>query len=154
IAVAAVIAAVLVAGAALAGAQHRVAAPPSTFTATFLDVGQGDATLFQAPGAIVLVDGGPPESDVVAKLRARGVSSLDVVVLTHAPRDQGGGVEAVVRALPVGLRIDGGAGSKEPRHARIVAAARARGDRVTAAVAGESLTLGGLRLRVLSPPAG
>jgi competence protein ComEC len=128
-------------------------APPSRFTATFLDVGQGDATLFQAPGVSVLVDGGPPEANVLAKLRAKGVDSLDLVVLTHAQRDHEGGLEAVVRALPVGVLLDGGGGLPDPAHARIVAAAHARGARVVAGVAGVALRIGRLRARVLSPPA-
>src|SRR5262249_20384950 len=44
IALAAAIAGVVLAGAVIAAGQRRVPAPPSTFTATFLDVGQGDAT--------------------------------------------------------------------------------------------------------------
>ena len=37
--------------------------PPGRFTVSFLDVGQGDATLVQAPGNVaILFDGGPPEA--------------------------------------------------------------------------------------------
>lgn len=149
-ALAAVLLGVAGAGAAI-GRQAPV--PPSRFTATFLDVGQGDATLFQAPGASLLVDGGPPEANVAAKLRAHGVSSLDVVVLTHAQRDHEGGLEAVVRKFRVGLLLDGGTG-RDPVHARIVAAARARGTPVVQGAAGQAFRLGRLRVQVLSPPAG
>ncbi len=57
---------------------------------------------------------------MVAKLRAHGVRGLDVVVLTHGPADHEGGLEAVVGALPVRLLLDGAAGSRAARHARIV----------------------------------
>ena len=68
---------------------------PRNFTVTFLDVGQGDATLIQAPGGFAaLVDGGPPEADVASELRARGVTRLQVVVLTHAQEDHQGGLGA------------------------------------------------------------
>jgi competence protein ComEC len=148
-------AAVAVTGGAAVGIAWKrdSPAPPSRFTATFLDVGQGDATLFQAPGVSMLVDGGPPEAMVLAKLRAKGVRSLDLVVLTHAQRDHEGGLEAVVRALPVRLLLDGGAGIPDPRHARIVAAARAHGARVVTGVAGMAIRVGRLRVSVLSPPA-
>jgi competence protein ComEC len=145
--------AALLATATVAGAQHLAPAAPAGFTATFLDVGQGDATLFQAPGASVLVDGGPPEADVVESLRAHGVRALDVVVLTHEQRDHEGGLEAVVRSFPVRLLLDGGAGSKDPQHARILALARARRVRVARPVSGEVVAIGGIRLQVLSPPA-
>jgi competence protein ComEC len=139
---------------AVAGARRAVPAPPSRFVATFLDVGQGDATLFQAPGASVLVDGGPPEAGVVAKLRSHGLRSLDVVVLTHEQRDHEGGLEAVVRSIPVRLLLDGGAGSKDRLHERILALARDRGIRVVRPVSGEEVAVGDLRLRVLAPSAG
>jgi competence protein ComEC len=127
---------------------------PGRLRASFLDVGQGDATLFQAPGGrALLVDAGPPEANVLGMLRDHGVRALDVAVLTHAQRDHEGGLEAVVRALPVALLLDGGAGSADPRHRRIVAAARARGTRVVPGHAGERLRDGAFRIRVLSPPA-
>lgn len=139
--------------AALAASLHRPPPrPPAHFTATFLDVGQGDATLFQAPGGpTVLVDAGKPEADVVKSLRNHGVRSLDVAVLTHAQLDHEGGLEAVLRDLPVGLLLDGGQDSPDPRHARIVAAARARGTRVVAGAAGQVFRVGRLRISVLSP---
>jgi competence protein ComEC len=134
--------------------RHPPPAAPRDFTATFLDVGQGDATLFQTPdGPSVLVDGGPPEADVVDALRRHGVRSLDVAVLTHAQRDHQGGLEAVLRELPVGLLLDGGMASPDPVHARIVAAARARGTRVIVGAAGQEFEARGLRIRVLSPAA-
>ena len=67
------------AAAVLALASRRRAAaggrpaPPRDFTVTFLDVGQGDATLIQAPGGhAALVDGGPPGAGIVSKLQAAG----------------------------------------------------------------------------------
>ena len=144
--------AVLVGVAAAELARPHAATAPEDFTATFLDVGQGDATLFQVPGAAVLVDGGPPEAGVAGKLRAHGVGALDVLVLTHGQRDHEGGVEAVIRALPVRLLLDGAAGTHDPAHARITAAARARGVRVVPAAAGHRIEVAGLRMRVLSPP--
>src|SRR5207248_555815 len=70
----------LVAALWLAGPRKHPPAPPRGFVATFLDVGQGDATLLQAPGDhAALVDGGPPDSGVVAKLTADGVRDLDLV---------------------------------------------------------------------------
>ncbi len=150
--VGAIAVALLVAG-GTAIARNAPPVPPSRFTATFLDVGQGDATLFQAPGATLLIDGGPPEANVLAKLRAHGVRSLDLVVLTHSQRDHGGGLEVVLRSLPVRLLLDGGAGAPDRQHGRILAAARARGVRVASAVGGVAIRIGGLRVNVLSPPA-
>ena len=66
--------------------------PPSEPTVSFLDVGQGDATLVQSPeGGAVLFDGGPPEAGVARLLRRRGVRHLSAVVATHQSRDHQGG---------------------------------------------------------------
>jgi competence protein ComEC len=147
-----VLAAILAVGGAAVLSRMRTPPAPSRFTATFLDVGQGDATLFQAAGTTVLIDGGPPEANVVAKVRAHGVRAVDVVVLTHAQRDHEGGLEAVIRTFPVRLLLDGSARSPDAAHARIIAAAHARGVRVAAAAAGQALTIGALRMRIFSPP--
>jgi competence protein ComEC len=141
--------ALLIGGAAVALTRedsNRV----DVFTVTFLDVGQGDSILLQTPeGGAALVDGGPPQSGVVHRLRAAGVRSLDLVVLTHAQADHEGGLEQVFRELPVRLLLDGG--GHDPLHRRIVALARQHGSRVVAAQAGMVLRLGGLRFRVLWP---
>jgi competence protein ComEC len=142
---------VMMVAVAWAFGHHSREAPPSRFTVTFLDVGQGDATLLQAPHAVaVLVDGGPPASGVVSKLRSAGVRSLDLVVLTHPQLDHQGGLENVLRRLPVRVLLDGG--WEEPLHDRIVALARSRGVRVIAARAGMELRIGRLRIHVLWPP--
>jgi competence protein ComEC len=127
------------------------AAQVTGFHVTFLDVGQGEATLLQARDVNVLVDGGPPDQDLAARLRGKGVRSLDLVVLTHPSLDHAGGLEKVLQELKVGAFIDGAHGSRDPTHLRVLAAARGHGVRVTAASAGDAIRLGRLRLRVLSP---
>ncbi|WP_304625001.1 MBL fold metallo-hydrolase [Sporosarcina obsidiansis] len=77
----------------------------------FIDVGQGDAILVQAPnGKNMLVDGGPKAagSKVVSFLKSKGVKRLDYVVATHPDADHIGGLEAVLNAFPVTNFIDSG----------------------------------------------
>ena len=57
--------------------------PPRALRVTFLDVGQGDAALIEAPGLRVLVDTGPPAARVERILPRRGVASLDALLLSH-----------------------------------------------------------------------
>ena len=151
-----VVAAVIVAAVFAAGALWTgggAPQPPRQFTVTFLDVGQGDATLFQAPGGrTALVDGGPPGAGVASKLAARGVSRLDLMVLTHAQADHQGGLEEVLSRFPVGILLDGAHPADGPDHRRVVTLARRRGARVIAAAAGQRFALGPrLRLEVLAP---
>ena len=122
------LAAVALAGAVLALALTRLAgppAPPAAFTVSFLDVGQGDATLVQAPGGVaVLFDGGPPEAGVNRLLRAAGVRDLALVVATHQSRDHHGGLQQVVERHRVGTLLQNGDGTRDPTFRRVVSTAR------------------------------
>ncbi len=67
---------------------------------TVLDVGQGDAILFQPAGApAVLVDGGPPGDGLAGKLEEAGVDSLGAVIATHDQSDHVGGIEELLGEL-------------------------------------------------------
>lgn len=126
--------------------------PPTRLTVTFLDVGQGDATLVQHPdGSAVLFDGGPPEGGVARLLRRAGVRRLSAVVMTHASRDHHGGLAEVVDRFPIDLLLDGGDGTRDRDFRSIVATARQRGIRRVAATAPLTLHAGALRIDVLSP---
>src|SRR5207248_11270628 len=75
----------------------------------FISVGQGDAALVTSPtGKTVLIDGGPRAAGpaLAAQLRARRVSAIDLVLLTHRHEDHLGGIAQVVRAVPVRLFMD------------------------------------------------
>jgi competence protein ComEC len=128
------------------------AGPPATLTVTFLDVGQGDATLIQHPdGSAVLFDGGPPEAGAARLLRRAGVRRLSALVMTHASRDHHGGLAEVVERFPVELLLDGGDGSRDRDFRSIVARAEDGGATRAVAVAPLTLRAGSLRIDVLSP---
>jgi competence protein ComEC len=127
--------------------------PPRSLTVSFLDVGQGDATLIQHPdGTAVLFDGGPPEGRVARLLRRAGVRRLSAVVMTHASRDHHGGLREVVEQYPVDVLLDGGDGTRDRSFRSIAAEAVRRGARRIPAVAPLTVRLGAVRIRVLSPP--
>ena len=110
-----VIAAAVVAALALA---RLTTAPRAAgqLTVTFLDVGQGDATLIQHPdGTAVLFDGGPPEGRVARLLRRAGVRRLSALVMTHASRDHHGGLPEVVQRFPIELLLYNPDGTRRPR---------------------------------------
>ncbi len=125
--------------------------PPNGLRVTFLDVGQGDGVLVEAPGVRVLVDQGPPEARVAAQLSRLGISRLTALVLTHPQRDHVGGAADVLRKLKVGFVLDPRLRTGGPEQAEALAAARARAVRVVAARAGLAFRLGRLRLAVLWP---
>jgi len=150
----------LVTAAAVAGAlllAPRVVEPgfragPGELVVSFLDVGQGDATLIQdGSGASVLFDGGPPEARVQRALRSAGVQRLDLVVATHKSRDHHGGLHAVLERVPTRLLLENGDGTGDPDFRRLLARADARGIRRLEARAGQVLRVGGLVIEILSP---
>jgi competence protein ComEC len=125
--------------------------PPQGLRIVFLDVGQGDAALLQAPGGAVLVDEGPPESNVAAQLKRLGVKALSMVVLTHPQRDHVGGAAEVLQRFPVGLVLDPAVPSESTEERSALAAARRRHIRIVVARAGQGFRIGRLRLRILWP---
>jgi competence protein ComEC len=103
---------------------------------TFLDVGQGDAALVEAPGGFVmLVDGGgavsgtfDPGLRVVGPvLRRKGIGHIDLVVLSHPHPDHMNGLFHLLGSLPVGALWTAGEGGGNPEYDRLIALARARG---------------------------
>jgi competence protein ComEC len=125
---------------------------PGELVVSFLDIGQGDATLIQRDGAAVLVDTGPPDGPIVRRLTDAGVTRLDALVITHAQADHEGAALTVLRAFPTRLVVDGGAGwPTAVQHALPAAAAAAHARRIDA-YAGQVLTFGALRMRLLWPP--
>jgi len=136
----------------LAAAPLVSPAAPDRLTVSFLDVGQGDATLIQHPdGSAVLFDGGRPEARVTRLLSQAGVRRLSAVVATHASADHHGGLLEVIRRFPVDLLLNGGDGTRDPDFRRLLTDARTRGIPVAPARAGEMLRAGGLTISVLSP---
>jgi competence protein ComEC len=96
--------AVAVAGVALAA---RPPQPPRDLTVSFLDVGQGDATLIQHGRAAILVDTGPRGGPILERLREAGVRRLDLLVATHAALDHDGAAAEVLDEVGVAMVLDG-----------------------------------------------
>ena len=73
-------------------------------TLSFLDVGEGAATLIQVPrGPTVLVDAGP--APLGEQLRLHGVRRIDLLVLSHGHADHMAGLSDVVGRLPIAAAV-------------------------------------------------
>lgn len=109
-----------------------------------LDVGQGLSLLVQTRRHTLLYDAGPAlpggmdlgESVVVPALRARGLSRLDALVISHGDNDHAGGAAAVLRAMPT-ERVLAPSGWARPG--------------MDACVAGQDWQWDGVRFRILHP---
>jgi competence protein ComEC len=150
---------------AIAGGGHvpNAALPPGQFRLTMFDVGQGDAMLVELPdGRRLQVDtGGVPFGasgfDIGARvlepaLWARGVRRIGTLLLTHGDPDHIGGARSVIEDFAPSHLWQG---IPVPRHLpmrELLAYARARGTPTEQHLAGESLTRGEVRIRVVHPP--
>jgi competence protein ComEC len=139
----------LVAWAANAGSDPPP--PPDGLRVTFLDVGQGDGCLIEAPGVRLLVDQGPPDARVADQLRRLGVRRLTALVLTHPQRDHVGGAADVLRNVRVGFVLDPRLATTGPEEQEAMREARRRRVRVVVARAGRAFRIGRLRVAVLWP---
>lgn len=92
-----------------------------TATISFLDIGQGDASLIRTPtGKMLLVDGGGTvkfgtqeqwkqrrdpfevgKNVLLPILMSRGVHQLDVLIISHLDSDHIGGLIEVIKSIPV-----------------------------------------------------
>jgi competence protein ComEC len=123
-----------------------------TMTATFLDVGQGDAALVRSPGgATILIDAGPDEQQVAADLARLGVRKIDLAVATHAHADHVAGFPAVLARFPVSLLLDPGCGGDSPFYARFLDSVADEGVRVEHPRGGDHFTVGDVSVDVLGP---
>jgi competence protein ComEC len=133
---------------ALPGGRDLSAAPAAGLRVSVLDVGQGDAILFQPAGAPpLLVDGGPPGQRLAAELAGSGVDRLAAAVITHDQSDHAGGIEELLGAIPIGRLLYAAAGRD------VLLAAHAAGVPTQRVAKGVQLHDGGLRLEAVWPPA-
>ncbi|MHB9030719.1 MAG: DNA internalization-related competence protein ComEC/Rec2, partial [Candidatus Latescibacterota bacterium] len=119
-------------------------------SATFFDVGQGDASLVECCGRSFLIDTGPgfdgyavAETVLLPSLRGRGVNRLEGVFITHFDADHSGGLASIMNRMPVGQLY-----CRESARDSLRAI---YGDRVTGLAAGDSLTFPGGGILILAP---
>ncbi|MCM3717580.1 ComEC/Rec2 family competence protein [Fictibacillus phosphorivorans] len=72
----------------------------------FLDVGQADCILVEAPnGQTMLIDGGDEHDaeEIITYLKREGITRLDIVVASHPHHDHIGSLDDVIREFPVSV---------------------------------------------------
>ena len=72
-------------------------------TITALPVGKADALLLQADGHAAMIDTGEQSdaAEILQALSQRGITELDLLIITHFDKDHVGSAAAIVEAVPV-----------------------------------------------------
>lgn len=128
-----------------------------------LDVGQGESLIVISPeNRVVLIDGGGDiasqrtnvgQSIITPYLQAYGIRKIDALVITHADADHFNGLEHVLREVPIGMVLAGGA-DNDPQDVgfqELKNEVLKRDIPWIAARAGQRLNLGSATMEVLAP---
>ena len=136
---------------------------------TFLDVGQGDGTVIEADGCTVMVDGGSSDVPGAGQYRiepfllSQGIAHLDLIAVTHADADHYSGILEILTMIATHrtaitadcLLLPAVAGTlrEEEGYQALIAAAQRAGIPVRYGKAGDGITAGNMKIRVLGPDA-
>jgi competence protein ComEC len=138
--------------------QVSLASNARLLTVSFLDVGQGDAFLIEAPnGNQVLIDGGPGRAVVRAlgEVMPWSDQTIDLIIATHPDADHIGGLPAVLERYQVLGVMDNGAPSETGYYEAWLSAKKTEertGARVLLARRGQVINLGeNLNLEIIYP---
>lgn len=77
----------------------------------FIDVGQGDSILIETPERQnILIDGGEPEAGpkLISYLKENNIDEIDLLIATHPDIDHIGGLNEILKTLPVKRILDNG----------------------------------------------
>jgi competence protein ComEC len=107
-------------------------APGRGFWVTAFDIGQGNALLIETPSFRLLYDTGPAYSAaadggsrvILPYLRARGIDTLDAVVISHSDIDHAGGARSLMKTMDIGWvasSLPAGHALRDARHVDCVA---------------------------------
>lgn len=130
---------------------------PGVLKLHYIDVGQGDSILIQAPtGEAMLIDAGSYqieyETKVLNYLTSVGLDHIDVVVATHPHSDHIGSLDAVVNRYPVGKAYDSGYAYTSISYTDLMNAYQAKSVPIYTARRGQSFNLSSnVRVQILSP---
>jgi beta-lactamase superfamily II metal-dependent hydrolase len=135
--------------------------PPPQVEVTYINVGQPDETGFggvgesillrTSEGKTALIDGGYPNGQAAAYLRASNITHLDLVVLSHAHDDHSGGLVEILGEIPADLLVMNGQPLDTPVYRQLEAVIQEKSIPTQVVRSGDRLVLGSLIFEVLSP---
>ena len=125
-----------------------------TLQVHYIDVGQADSILIKASdGTAVLIDGGNnlDGPDIVKYLKSQQVKELAAVIATHPHEDHIGGLDTVIKSIPVKAVYMPNASTTTKTFEEFISAVTASGAKRIQAKAGVTLDVQGLTGQFLAP---
>ncbi|MDR2931462.1 MAG: ComEC/Rec2 family competence protein [Propionibacteriaceae bacterium] len=133
---------------AMMAAPYHPGWPGSHWRVAACDVGQADGVAVRVDGGeAIVIDVGLDTGEMVQCLRQLGVTHIPVLVLTHLHADHAGGLAGVMQSFTVGQVVTPRGGGS---HGEVDQICAERGIRVDVATTGQSVTVGDVRLSVVS----
>ena len=118
----------------------------------FIDVGQGDCSMFFDKNSTVVVDAGTTESgEATLEYIRRYTDTLDYLILTHPHEDHIGGAAELIEGLRVKNVLMTDAASDTYTFTHLLDVIESGNVNVMQAKAGEQLEAGGMKITVLAP---
>ena len=133
--------------------MQTVPAAPGLLTANFFSCGDADSTLIRAGGYTVLIDTATNKAGkhVVNRLKQLGVDTIDLLIITHPHKDHVGGADHVLEAFSVKQVVQGPLEIDSKQVDQFLDALKAKQLSSSVLHAGDTLSLGDLRIEVLGP---
>ncbi|MGB6606210.1 MAG: DNA internalization-related competence protein ComEC/Rec2 [Atribacterota bacterium] len=135
--------------------------PTDNLKVNFINVGEGDCILIEAPNKInILIDGGgTPQSDfdvgskiVIPYLRRKGINEIDLLILTHPHLDHLEGLLPVLEELKVDMVLDSGLICDLSEYDKFISIIQAKGIPYHKAKAGDNIIFSNnLEIFLLNP---
>ncbi|PWT27039.1 ComEC/Rec2 family competence protein [Butyrivibrio fibrisolvens] len=125
----------------------------SGFTATFIDVGQGDSSLITCDGHSMLIDGGTSDQSqkLYSILKSQNINQLDYVVCTHPHADHAGGLPGALAYAKVGAAFAPVTTYDNSSFNKYVKAVEKQGKSIIVPEVGSMYPLGNAIITVLGP---
>lgn len=123
----------------------------STFSVTYLDVGQGDAAIISCDGHYMMIDGGEAScsNQIYSYLKRNGIVTLDIVVASHAHADHVGGLSGALNYAGAGLVLCPVTEYDSDAFRDFAKFARTKGPGITVPKAGDTYALGSAKVSIL-----
>lgn len=124
--------------------------------ATFINVGQGDSSLFVSNGVSMLIDSGEREysATVIKTIKDYNIDTLDYLVITHAHSDHMGGMTDILSAVTVSNVImsePSDSSAETEQYAKLLESIDGSGANVIFSQPGYTFTLGSAECEIIAP---